>query len=174
MKKLKYSAPFYDDNKNNDIKFKERMKDRYKINGVKFNYSNKEEEDFIKPKKKEKEKNIHREYEEFMLLQNYNKLKHKIFLREQKEKEIEEQELFKEIHQDFNYTNITKIIAQFISNKKDKNNPFNYNLKHRKNAIERANRNIKKNRINEALKKVVLHLTKIKGKLNIKKENRSK
>ena len=172
MKKLKYSAPFYDDNKNNDIKFKERMKDRYKINGVKFNYSNKEEEDFIKPKKKEKEKNIHREYEEFMLLQNYNKLKHKIFLREQKEKEIEEQELFKEIHQDFNYTNITKIIAQFISNKKDKNNPFNYNLKHRKNAIERANRNIKKNRINEALKKVVLHFTKIKGKLNIKKENR--
>lgn len=172
MKKLKYSAPFYDDNKNNDKKFKERMKDRYKINGVKFDYSNKEEEDFVKPKKKEKEKNIHREYEEFMLLQNYNKLKHKIFLREQKEKEIEEQELFKEIHQDFNYTNITKIITQFISNKKDKSNPFNYNMKHRKNAIERANRNIKKNRINEALKKVVLHFTKIKGKLNIKKENR--
>jgi hypothetical protein len=104
MKKIKLSSPFYDDNKNNDKKFKERMKDRYKINGVKFDYSNKEE-DFAQPKKKEKEKNVHREYEEFMLLQNYNKLKHKIFLREQKEKEIEEQELFKEIHQDFNYTN---------------------------------------------------------------------
>lgn len=172
MKKLKLSSPFYEDNfKNNDKKFKERMKDRYKINGVKFDYSNKEE-DIVQPKKKEKEKNIRREYEEFMLLQNYNKLKHKIFLREQKEKEIEEQELFKEIHQDFNYTNITKIITQFISKKKDKNNPFNYNMQHRKNAIERANRNIKKNRINEALKKVVLHFTKIKGKLNIKKENR--
>ena len=171
MKKLKLSSPFYDDNKNNDKMFKERMKDRYKINGVKFDYSNKEEE-FALPKKKEKEKNVHREYDEFMLLQNYNKLKHKIFLREQKEKEIEEQELFKEIHQDFNYTNITKIITQFISKKNDKNNPFNYNMKHRKNAIERANRNIKKNRINEALKKVVLHFTKIKGKLNIKKENR--
>ena len=72
MKKLKYSAPFYDNNKNNDQKFKERMKDRYKINGVKFDYSNKEE-DFVHPKKKEKDKNVHREYEEFMLLQNYNK-----------------------------------------------------------------------------------------------------
>jgi len=173
MKKLKSSAPFYEGNfKNKDKMFKEKMKDRYKINGLKFDYSNKEEEDFFHPKKREKEKNIRREYDEFMLLQNYNKLKHKIFLREQKEKEIEEKELFKEIHQDFNYTNITKIITQFISKKKDKNNPFNYNMQHRKNAIERANRNITKNRINEALKKVVLHFTKIKGKLNIKKENR--
>ena len=156
--------------KNKDKKFKERMKDRYKINGLKFDYSLKDEKKFLIPKKKEK--NIREEYEEFMLFKNYNKLKHQIFVREQKEKEIEKKEFFNEIHQDFNYTNLTKIIDQFLSIKKnDKNNPFNYNLQKRKNEVERANRNISKNRINEALKKIVLHFMKIKGKLNLNYNN---
>ena len=40
-------------------------------------------------------------------------------------------------------------------------------------AIERADRNIKANRINEMLKRIILHFMKIKTKLDIKKDNLS-
>ena len=160
-------------------KFKERMKDRHKINGIKFNYTKKEDKKlYIEPRKKEKEqKNIYSEYEEFMLLQNYNKLKHQIFTREQKEKEKlkQEQELFKEFHVDFNYTTILKIIQNFLGMKeKDQYNPFNYDIKSGRMEIEQADRNIKVNRINEILKRIILHFMKIKTKLNIKKYNPKK
>jgi hypothetical protein len=111
-----------------------------------------------------------------MLLQNYNKLKHQIFVREQKEKEKikKEQEFFKEFHVDFNYTTILKIIQQFLGLKSnDKINPFNYDIKSGRMAIERADRNIKANRINEMLKRIILHFMKIKTKLDIKKDNLS-
>ncbi len=162
--------------KNYCKKFKERLKDRHKINGIKFSYPKKEDKKyFVKPRKKEKEqKNIYSEYEEFMLLQNYNKLKHHIFVHEQKEKEKikKEQELFKKINNDFNYTNIYKIIQDFLGLKdNDKISPFNYDIKSGRMAIERADRNIKVNRINEMLKRIILHFIKINSKLNIKKEN---
>ena len=153
-------------------KFKERMKDRHKINGIKFNYEKKEEKKyFVEPRKKEKDyKAINNEYEEFALLKNYNQLKHRIFVREQKEKEKlkKEQEVFKEFKFDFNYTNILKIIEQFLSiNNTDKSSPFSYNIKRGKMAIELADRNLKINRINEILKRIVLHFMKIKAKLKI-------
>lgn len=159
--------------KNQIKKFKERMKDRHKINGLKFDYSKKEEKKyFVEPRKKEKEqKNIISEYEEFILLQNYNKLKHQIFLREQKEKEKlkTEKELFKKFQTDFNYTTLLKIIERFSSI-----NPFNYDIRTGKMEIDRADRNIKINRINEMLKRIILHFMKIKAKLNIKKDNPKK
>ena len=160
-------------------KFRERMKDRHKINGIKFNYTKKEDKKlYVLPRKKEKEqKNIYSEYEEFMLLQNYNKLKHHIFSREQKEREKlkQEQELFKEFHVDFNYTTILKIIQNFLGMKeKDQYNPFNYDIKSGRMEIEQADRNIKVNRINEILKRIILHFMKIKTKLNIKKYNPKK
>jgi hypothetical protein len=160
-------------------KFKERMKDRHEINGIKFNYTKKEDKKlYIEPRKKEKEqKNIYSEYEEFMLLQNYNKLKHQIFTREQKEKEKlkQEQELFKEFHVDFNYTTILKIIQNFLGMKeKNQYSPFNYDIKSGRMEIEQADRNIKVNRINEILKRIILHFMKIKTKLNIKKYNPKK
>ena len=155
-------------------KFKEKMKDRYKINGIKFDYNKKTEDKkyFVEPRKKVKEqKNIYNEYEEFMLLKNYNKLKHQIFLREQKEREKlkQEEELFKEFRSDLNYTTILKLIKPFFfTNKRD--NPFNYDIKSGKMQIERANRNIKQYRINEILKRIILHFMKINSKLNIKKK----
>lgn len=156
-------------------KFKERMKDRYKINGLKFDYSQKNEKKyFVEEKKKEKDqKKIISEYQEYMLMQDYNKLKHHIFLREQEEREKSKQEFVKQFHVDFNYTTILKIIEDYLSPKnKDDLDPFSYNIKSGKMAIERANRNIKINRINEILKRIILHFMKIKTKLNIKKDKK--
>ena len=164
--------------RNHIKKFKERLKDRHKINGIKFNYIKKEDKKYSVGAlmKENDQKRIYNEYEEFMLLQNYNKLKHQIFVREQKEKEKikKEQEFFKEFHVDFNYTTILKIIQQFLGLKSnDKINPFNYDIKSGRMAIERADRNIKANRINEMLKRIILHFMKIKTKLDIKKDNLS-
>ena len=158
-------------------KLKERLKDRHKINGIKFNYAKKEEKKyFVEPRKKEKDqKKINNEYNEFILLKNYNKLKHQIFVREQKEKEKikKEQEIIKEFKTEFNYTNILKILQQFI-NIDNKSSPFNYDIKSGKMAIERADRNIKINRRNEILKRIILHFMKIKSKLFNKEEQKRK
>ena len=158
-------------------KLKERLKDRHKINGIKFNYAKKEEKKyFVEPRKKEKDqKKIKNEYNEFILLKNYNKLKHQIFVREQKEKEKikKEQEIIKEFKTEFNYTNILKILQQFI-NIDSKSSPFNYDIKSGKMAIERADRNIKINRRNEILKRIILHFMKIKSKLFNKDEQKRK
>ena len=161
--------------KNHIKKFKERLNDRHKINGIKFNYTKREDKKYyVEHRKKEKsQSNIYSEYEEFMLFQNYNKLKHQIFIREQKEKDQlkKEKELFKEFQKDFNYTTILKIIQQFLDlRNNDKINPFNYDIKSGRMSIERADRNIKANRINEMLKRIILHFMKIKTKLDIKKE----
>ena len=149
-------------------KYKEKLKDRHKINGIKFDYSKKERrKNLILFNNKSQEK-IKREKLENLIFNDYNKLKHQIFIKEKKEKDkSKEAENNNKNINAFNYTNITNIIEKFLSttNYNDKNNPFNYNLKRGKMAIDQMNRNIKKNRINASLKKIVLHFRKIKSKL---------
>ena len=150
-------------------RFKEKMKDRHKINGIKFDYPQKNEKHFfIEEKKKEKDqKKILYEHEEQILLEKYNKLKHKIFLREQEEKEKSKQDFLLRYFSDFNYTTILKIIHDYLNPKnQDQIDPFDYDIETGKMAIDRANRNIKQNRINEILKRIILHFRKIKTKLN--------
>ena len=143
------------------------MKDRYKINKIKFHQIKKERKKYaLFPKEKSNEK-IKREVEENIAFNKYKKLKHQIFEKEKKEKDISEQEFINKYTIDFNYTNVMKILHKLLSTKKDKseNNPFNYDIKKGKLLIENLNRNIKFNRISEYLKKIVLHFKKIKSKL---------
>ena len=149
--------------------YKAKMKDRHKLKGIKLNYPKKEVKKYLLSSNEKSQEKLIKEYEVNLLFKNYNKLKHDIFIREQKEKELTKQEeINKYSSKAFNYTNLTKLIEKFISLKKDKSkdNPFNYNLNRGKMIIDQMNRNIKINRINDTLKKIVLHYTKIKPKLN--------
>ena len=149
--------------------YKAKMKDRHKLKGIKLNYPKKQVKKYLLSSNEKSQEKLIKEYEVNLLFKNYNKLKHDIFIREQKEKELTKQEeINKYSSKAFNYTNLTKLIEKFISLKKDKSkdNPFNYNLNRGKMIIDQMNRNIKINRINDTLKKIVLHYTKIKPKLN--------
>ena len=158
----------YDKHYNFKKIYKEKMKDRHKINGIKFDYSKREVKKYLLSSNNEKsQEKLKKEHEENLLFQNYNKLKHQIFVREQKEKDISKIESNNKYSSNFNYTNIVKFTEKFLSlkNDKSKDNPFNYNLKKGKLVIENMNRNIKRNRIHASLKKIVLHFTKVKSKL---------
>ena len=158
----------YDKHYNFKKIYKEKMKDRHKINGIKFDYSKREVKKYLLSSNNEKsQEKLKKEHEENLLFQNYNKLKHQIFVREQKEKDISKIESNNKYSSNFNYTNIVKFMEKFLSlkNDKSKDNPFNYNLKKGKLVIENMNRNIKRNRIHASLKKIVLHFTKVKSKL---------
>ena len=150
--------------------YKEKMKDRYKIKGIKFDYTKKDIKRYLIPSNEKDLEKLKKEREENLLIQNYNQLKHEIFVREQKEKDLSKKEKDNNLLGPFNYTKILKIIEQFLSLKSDKNrdDPFNYNynLTNGKMIIENMNRNIRRNRINESLKKIVLHFQKIKSKLD--------
>ena len=166
----------YDKHYNFKKIYKEKMKDRHKINGIKFDYSKREVKKYLLSSNNEKsQEKLKKEHEENLLFQNYNKLKHQIFVREQKEKDISKIESNNKYSSNFNYTNIVKFMEKFLSlkNDKSKDNPFNYNLKKGKLVIENMNRNIKRNRIHASLKKIVLHFTKVKSKLETRiNENR--
>ena len=158
----------YDKHYNFKKIYKEKMKDRHKINGIKFDYSKREVKKYLLSSNNEKsQEKLKKEHEENLLFQNYNKLKHQIFVKEQKEKDISKIESNNKYSSNFNYTNIVKFMEKFLSlkNDKSKDNPFNYNLKKGKLVIENMNRNIKRNRIHASLKKIVLHFTKVKSKL---------
>ena len=158
----------YDKHYNFKKIYKEKMKDRHKINGIKFDYSKREVKKYLLSSNNEKsQEKLKKEHEENFLFQNYNKLKHQIFVREQKEKDISKIESNNKYSSNFNYTNLVKFMEKFLSlkNDKSKDNPFNYNLKKGKLVIENMNRNIKRNRIHASLKKIVLHFTKVKSKL---------
>ena len=159
----------YDKHYNYKKIYKEKMKDRHKINGIKFDYSKREVKKYLLSSNNEKsQEKLKKEHEENLLFQNYNRLKHQIFVREQKEKDISKIESNNKYSSNFNYTNIMKIMEKFLAlkNDKSKDNPFNYNLKKGKLAIEQMNRNIKRNWIHASLKKIVLHYTKVKSKID--------
>ena len=148
--------------------FKEKLKDRHKVKGIKFDYSKKEEKKYLLSQNEKSQEEIMRKVKENLLFQNYNKLKHQIFIREQKENEISKKEsINNKISTSFNYTNLKNIVEKYFSEKNNitKDNPFSYNVKKGKLALEQMNRNMKKNRIHTTLKKIVLHFTNIKSKL---------
>ena len=151
----------YDNHVNFKKIYKNKMKDRHKLKGIKFDYSKKEVKRYLLSQNEKSQEKLKKEKQENLLFQNYNKLKHQIFVREQKEKEVSKKEKNNDkISTSFNYTNLKKIIEKYLSLKKDinKDNPF-------KLSIDQMNRNINKNRINASLQKLVLHGTKVKSKL---------
>ena len=162
---------FLDENRRKMKKlYKEKMKDRNKIKGIKFDYTKKDIKKYLLPSKEKNHEKLKKEHEENLLIQHYNQLKHEIFIREQKEKDVSKKEKDNILFGPFNYTNILKILEHFLSLKSDKkrDGPFNYNynLTNGKMMIGNMNRNLRRNRINESLKKIVLHFQKAKSKLD--------
>ena len=148
--------------------YKDKLKDRHKIKGIKFDYSKREVKRYLLSQNEKNHEEIMKEKEENLLFKNYNKLKHQIFVREKEEKDESKKDANNnKISTNFTYTNLMKILQKYLSVKYDKNkeNPFNYNLKKGKLEIELINRNLKRNRINASLQKIVLHYKKVKSKL---------
>lgn len=148
--------------------YKDKLKDRHKIKGIKFDYSKREVKRYLLSQNEKNHEEIMKEKEENLLFKNYNKLKHQIFVREKEEKDESKKDANNnKISTSFTYTNLMKILQKYLSAKYDKNkeNPFNYNLKKGKLEIELINRNLKRNRINASLQKIVLHYKKVKSKL---------
>jgi hypothetical protein len=154
---------------------KEKLKDRHRIKGISFsnslntrniiNTNNKN-----KRKKKEDSFNLLDIDEANFLLsiKYYDKLKHKINSREKIERKINEN-LDKELlKKDINYTNLREAIYQFIRFKNKSNLYRAYILKN-KMELKLANRNNKKNFINQTFKNVMSHFDKIKGKVDLGK-----
>ena len=152
MKLFKYDKQY-------DFKkiFKDKLKDRYKIKGIKFDYS-KRDGRIVFNKRSQKE--IIRKYYEDLSISDYNELKHKIFVREQKEKDLSKKELVSNKYSsNFNYTNIIKFMEKFLSEKEDESDT---NIKNGKLNLEKFTRNIKKYKVNENLKNIVLNFGKPK------------
>ena len=152
MKLFKYDKQY-------DFKkiFKDKLKDRYKIKGIKFDYS-KRDGRIVFNKRSQKE--IIRKYYEDLSISDYNELKHKIFVREQKEKDLSKKELVSNKYSsNFNYTNIIKFMEKFLSEKEDESDT---NIKNGKLDLEKFTRNIKKYKVNENLKNIVLNFGKPK------------
>lgn len=151
---------------------KAKIKDRYRIKGAYFSDSKTEKKIFHK---KHREGLLSTNEINFKLsMEDYEKLKHDIYLREKNRKNIESEEKTDKIKikEEINYTNLKEILYQFMRSK-NKANIYQV-LKKNKLALENANRNITKNRINAALKKAVLHCSKVEGKIdngsNVKEE----
>ena len=144
---------------------KAKLKDRYRIKGVYF--SNSQTEKKITHKKYKKEELLNNDEINFKLsMKDYEKLKHDIFLREKKQKQIELQEKARkrQIKHEINYTNLKENIYQFMRSK-DKSNVYKV-LKKNKMEVENANRNLSKNRKTCTLKKAVLHSKKVIGRID--------
>ena len=144
--------------------FRQRLKDRHKIRGYCFSYT---KDKIITPMPTIKvEKNLISEYYFNKSINDYNSLKHNIYLKERKLKEENSNPFAKNLlTKQINYTNINEFLSQYFRNK-DKNSQIKYLINKRKIGIDNAGRNLKVNRLNSLLKKVSLHFTKIKEKID--------
>ena len=138
-----------------------------KINKFKLFHIKKEQKIHSLSHRKKSNERILREREENIVLSKYKQLKHQIFEQEKKDKGISKEQDINRYTLDFNYSNLMKIFQKYISsyNNKSEDNPFNYDVKKGKLMLENQNRNIRLNRINEYLKKIVLKFQKVNSKL---------
>ena len=153
--------------KNLNTSLKGKMNDKRLFHGTPFSYTTKKnvKSNSICQSKIKKVKNLNTKKEN-LLMEEYNKLKHIIFLMDKKEKENANIELIKERKQDFNFSNLKRILRELFPLKsKDPTNPFNYNLNQKRYNLDTMTKNIKRNRINEVLKRIVLHFKKIEGRV---------
>ena len=148
---------------------KEKLKDRHRIKGICFSNSK------IKPKntyilKKDISSDL-LDIDEANYLKSmneYEKLKHEIYLKEIKEKKIEnfDTDLLKK---EINYTNLRETIYQFLRFKKT-SNLYKANILKNKIELKLANKISKKNFINKTLKSVILHFNNVKGRIDLGKK----
>ena len=152
---------------------KEKLKDRHRIKGPSFSGSQMKENKIIHLKKKESSSDL-LDVDEANYLRSiidYEKLKHEIFIKDQKDKEkkIKENNLNELLKKDINYTNLKETIYQFIR-LKNKSNLYRANILKRKMELKLANKINKKNLINKTLKNLKLHFKTIKGKIDLGKQ----
>ena len=151
--------------------FKLKLEDRKRIRGINFSTHKKEKNNYTLYKLKRKEEATMLQYDEAnfqKVLNKYNKLKHEIFIKEQKEKRQKTQEtLMKEklIKRDINYTFLKETLYQFMRFKKSYNK-YSVDLLKNKNEIKIAEKNSKKNFINKTVKSVIKRFNHLDGKID--------
>jgi hypothetical protein len=148
-----------------------KLEDRKRIRGINFSTHKKEKNNYTLYKLKRKEEATMLQYDEAnfqKVLNKYNKLKHEIFIKEQKEKRQKTQEtLMKEklIKRDINYTFLKETLYQFMRFKKSYNK-YSVDLLKNKNEIKIAEKNSKKNFINKTVKSVIKRFNHLDGKID--------
>ena len=101
-------------------------------------------------------------------MNEYDKLKHEIYIKEKKDKERRRIENFDKdlLKKDINYTTLRETIYQFLRFKKN-SNLYKANILKNKIELKLANKISKKNFINKTLKSVMLHFNNIKGRVDL-------
>ena len=151
---------------------KAKLEDRHRIKGISFSTHKKEYNNLLLYKLKKKDEATTFELSEANFLRSindYNLLKHEIYLKELKEKKVKTKEaIFNEkiIKKDINYTFLRETIYQFMRSKKS-HNKYNSNLLKNKDEIKRAKKISKSNFINKTLKNVSQHFHQITGKIDM-------
>ena len=152
--------------------FKARLEDRNRIKAISFSTNKKEKDDFLLYKLKKNEEASTFEFSEanyLRALRDYNQLKHEIYLKEQKEKKIKNNEaIFNEkmVKRDINYTFIKETLYQFMRFKTN-HNIYNTNLLKNQDQIKRAKKTGKSNFINKTIKSVTRGFHSINGKIDM-------
>ena len=151
---------------------KAKLEDRKRIKCISFSTNKKEVNNLILYKLKKNEEAAEFELNEanfLRTLRDYNQLKHEIYLKEQKEKNVITKEAAlneKIIKKDINYTFLKETLYQFMRFKKSHNN-YNTNLLKNKDAIKRANKIAKSNFINKTMKNVTQKFHSIGVKIDV-------
>ena len=151
---------------------KEKLKDRHKIKGIAFSNQKMKHNNKILKKKESSSDLLDIDEANYLIsMNNYDKLKHEIYVREKKEKERRNLEnLDKELlKRDINYTHLKETIYQFIRFK-NKSNLYRANIIKNKIELKLANKISKKNFINQTLKNITLHFNKVRGKVDLGKK----
>ena len=157
---------------------KKKLKDRYKIKGYCF-ANNSSQKNRSKNKKlfltsyEEQQKTI-KENEFRFAIEDYQKLKHNIYIYDWKineDKKKDNKIRTKNFPRDkINFSNLQEMMTEFIRNKNKHNDNMNTITKSRI-KLDNFNRGIKENRINSILSKVSLHFNKVKTKVNLGKND---
>ena len=148
---------------------KEKLKDRYRIKGAFFSVPRNKQKIKYKTNKEGSSSLLNIEEANYLLSKNnYEKLKHDIYVKEKKDKEKKRKEnvdkdLFKK---DINYTSLKETIYQFLRFK-NRSNLYRANIMKNKIELKLANKISKKNFINQTLKTVKLHFSQVKGKIDL-------
>jgi len=154
---------------------KKKLKDRYKVKGYCFsnNKNNSSQKNKSNNKKifltsyEEQQKTIH-ENEFRYAIEDYQKLKHKIYMFDWKineDKKRDNKIRTKNFPRDkINFSNLQEMLTEFLRNK-NKHDNMNTITKS-KIKLDNINRSIRENRINSILSKVSLHFNKVKTKIN--------
>ena len=164
-----YKKKYVKDSNNLHKILKEKLKDRYRVKGAFFSVPRNKNK--IKYKKKKDGSSCLLDIEEANYLiskNNYEKLKHDIYIKEKKDRENRKKENFDKdlLKKDINYTTLKETIYQFLRFK-NKSNLYRANIKKNKLELKLANKISKKNFINQTLKTVKLHFGQVKGKIDL-------